>query len=275
MVSSLWSVYSLAAVITFLAAAYYLYERRGVSTREAAVIASLAALAGLSRVPLAGFPGVQPTTFMVIISGAVFGPGAGFMVGSLAAVVSNMVLGQGPWTPWQMLAWGFAGLSGGLMQRFFGATKKTESIENSGNSGVSLFVAEGDIAEGDIVEGDITEGDIVEGDVTEGDIADSINNHVLNVKITGYITLTGKIVMVLTAFFWGFLFGWFMNTWHWLTFVYPHTWQTFFLTHLTSLWFDLLHAISNAIFMIVAGGEMIKILKRFQRRLTYKTIERQ
>ena len=220
MVSGLWSVYSLAAVLTVLAAAYYIYERRGVSTREAALIASLAALAGLSRVPLAGFPGIQPTTFMVIISGAVFGPGAGFMVGSLSAVVSNMILGQGPWTPWQMLAWGLAGLFGGLLRRFVSATIRTDNESEE----KSFFKAN-----------------------------------------------PGKIVLTVSAFFWGFVFGWFMNTWHWLTFVYPHTWQTFFLTHLSSAWFDILHAISNAVFMAVAGGEMIKILNRFQRRLHYKT----
>ena len=231
MFSGLWSISSLVVVMTLLAAAYYIYERRGVSTREAALIASLAALAGLSRVPFGGFPGIQPTTFMVIISGAVFGPGAGFMVGSLSAVVSNMILGQGPWTPWQMLAWGLAGLFGGLLRRFTVANIESEE----------------DIAGEDYEEGEPKRRDLFQ------------------------FSKTGKAVFIVSAFFWGFIFGWFMNTWHWLTFVYPHTWQTFFLTHLSSAWFDVLHAVSNAVFMAVAGGEMIKILNRFQRRLHFKT----
>ncbi len=117
--SSLWSLYSILAVFFILAVAFYVYERQGVSAREAALIATLAALAGLSRVPFAGLPAIQPTTFMVIIAGRVFGPGAGFMVGALASVVSNMFLGHGPWTPWQMLAWGLAGVSGGLFKYLF------------------------------------------------------------------------------------------------------------------------------------------------------------
>ena len=35
------------------------------------------------------------------------------MVGALAAPISNIWLGQGPWTVWQMAGWGLAGLAGG------------------------------------------------------------------------------------------------------------------------------------------------------------------
>jgi energy-coupling factor transport system substrate-specific component len=38
------------------------------------------------------------------------------MVGSTAALVSNFFLGQGPWTPWQMFAWGMAGFSAGIFR---------------------------------------------------------------------------------------------------------------------------------------------------------------
>ena len=36
----------------------------------------------------------------------------GFAVGALAAPISNIWLGQGPWTPWQMAGWGLAGSRG-------------------------------------------------------------------------------------------------------------------------------------------------------------------
>lgn len=88
-----------------------------VAVREIPIIASLAALAAVTRVPLAAVPGVQPTTFFVAASGWVFGGQAGFTVGSLAAFLSNFFLGQGPWTPWQMLAWGLVGLSAGWLGR--------------------------------------------------------------------------------------------------------------------------------------------------------------
>jgi len=70
----------------------------------------------VGRVSFAALPTVQPTTFIVIVSGFVFGPRAGFMVGSTAGLVSNFFLGQGPWTPWQMFAWGLAGASAGLLK---------------------------------------------------------------------------------------------------------------------------------------------------------------
>jgi energy-coupling factor transport system substrate-specific component len=100
-----------------MAVIYWKFEKKRISPREVAVIAVLGSLAAIGRVPLMFIPGVQPTTFLVIASGYVFGPVAGFMIGSTAALVSNFFLGQGPWTPWQMFAWGLAGLSAGLLKQ--------------------------------------------------------------------------------------------------------------------------------------------------------------
>jgi energy-coupling factor transport system substrate-specific component len=52
---------------------------------------------------------------MTACAGIALGPRAGAAVGGLAAIVSNGFLGQGPWTPWQMLAWGLTGASGGAL----------------------------------------------------------------------------------------------------------------------------------------------------------------
>jgi energy-coupling factor transport system substrate-specific component len=51
-------------------------------------------------------------TVIVVVAGAALGPRRGFAVGALAALASNFFLGQGVWTPWQMLAWGACGLAG-------------------------------------------------------------------------------------------------------------------------------------------------------------------
>ncbi|WP_058485476.1 ECF transporter S component [Defluviitalea phaphyphila] len=95
------------------------YERRKISIKEISLLATLSGLAGVSRVPFSAIPNVQPTTFLVIISGYVLGPFYGFMVGFIATLVSNGFLGHGPWTPWQMLSWGLAGLSAGILNKFF------------------------------------------------------------------------------------------------------------------------------------------------------------
>jgi energy-coupling factor transport system substrate-specific component len=111
----------MAAAIAALCLAFYRFERGRFTTREIALIACLAALAGLGRIPFAALPGIQPTTFLVILSGFVFGPMTGFLVGALAAFTSNLFLGHGPWTVWQMLAWGVcggcSGAVGGLAPR--------------------------------------------------------------------------------------------------------------------------------------------------------------
>lgn len=95
---------------------YIRFERQKAMSEEIVIIAVLGAIAAVSRVPFASLPSVQPTSFVIIISGLVFGPQVGFMVGSTAALVSNFFLGQGPWTPWQMFAWGVMGLIAGLLR---------------------------------------------------------------------------------------------------------------------------------------------------------------
>ena len=84
------------------------------SSKELVLIATLAAAAAAGRVLFAAVPNVQPVTVMVVVAGVALGPRAGMAVGGLAAFVSNFYLGQGAYTPWQMLAWGACGLLGGL-----------------------------------------------------------------------------------------------------------------------------------------------------------------
>jgi energy-coupling factor transport system substrate-specific component len=76
---------------------------------EVVLIAILSSIAGVTRIPFASIPSFQPTTAIVIIVGMVYGKKIGFITGFIAAFVSNMFLGQGPWTPWQMVAWGACG----------------------------------------------------------------------------------------------------------------------------------------------------------------------
>jgi energy-coupling factor transport system substrate-specific component len=85
------------------------------STRELAVVATLAAAAAAGRVIFAAVPGVQPVTVIAIVAGAALGMRAGAATGALAAFVSNFFLGQGIWTPQQMLGWGLCGALGAVL----------------------------------------------------------------------------------------------------------------------------------------------------------------
>ena len=109
------SLFIIGAIIFFF---FRRFEIRKVKTREIVIIAMLAAIAAISRVPFAGIPSVQPTSFFIITSGFVFGPESGFLIGAVAAIVSNIFLGQGPWTPWQMFSWGLIGLSAGILRKY-------------------------------------------------------------------------------------------------------------------------------------------------------------
>jgi len=90
------------------------FEARRPGARELALLAALAGLAAASRVAFAFVPWVKPVMGVVMVAGAAFGAEAGFVVGSVAALASNFFFGQGPWTPWQMMAYGVGGLLAGL-----------------------------------------------------------------------------------------------------------------------------------------------------------------
>ncbi|RDY27864.1 ECF transporter S component [Romboutsia weinsteinii] len=79
------------------------------SVEEVVLISILSSIAGVTRVPFSSIPSFQPTTSIIIIVGIVYGRKIGFITGAISALVSNMFLGQGPWTPWQMVAWGMCG----------------------------------------------------------------------------------------------------------------------------------------------------------------------
>jgi len=110
-----WALFSVIILGLAMLAFFWRFEKSGASSKELALIATMASLAAVSRVPFAAIMSLQPTTFIVMITGYVFGPQTGFVTGAVAALVSNFFLGQGPWTPWQMFCWGMCGVAAGLL----------------------------------------------------------------------------------------------------------------------------------------------------------------
>ena len=60
-------------------------------------------------------PFLKPISALTIIAGMYLGGETGFLVGAMTAVLSNFYFGQGPWTAFQMLAWGMIGLIAGIL----------------------------------------------------------------------------------------------------------------------------------------------------------------
>ena len=104
-------VVAFAAVGVFFAS----FEASRPALRQIMPTVVLAALAAAGRMLFAPVPDFKPVSAICILAGAVFGRRSGFLVGALAALVSNFFFGQGPWTPWQMYAWGLIGYLGGVM----------------------------------------------------------------------------------------------------------------------------------------------------------------
>jgi energy-coupling factor transport system substrate-specific component len=111
----------LVGLLTLFAILLLLFEKGKADERLIAIIATLGALAAVARILFAAIPNVQPTTFLVMISGYVFGVRSGFLVGVTAALFSNFYLGHGPWTLWQMLGWGLAGAFAGALRKLMEA----------------------------------------------------------------------------------------------------------------------------------------------------------
>lgn len=91
------------------------FEAGKPALRQIMPTATLGALAAAGRILFAPIPDFKPVSAICIIAGAVFGKHSGFMVGALAALCSNFFFGQGPWTPWQMYAWGLVGYVAGVL----------------------------------------------------------------------------------------------------------------------------------------------------------------
>ena len=192
----IWSIATILMMILTMGIMFFQFEKGKITSKEVSLVAILSSFSAISRIPFAAIPSVQPCTYIIICTGYVFGPIAGFMVGATTALVSNIFLGQGPWTIFQMFAWGMVGITASFLQK-------------------------------------------------------------LKVKRFGLIVF-GVI--------WGYLFGWIMNLWFWIVSIYPHTISTFAFTIASSMWFDTLHALGNAIFLLILGEKTITILRRYKNR---------
>lgn len=191
-----WGIITVVMMIFTMGVMYYQFEIGKITSKEISLIAILSGFSSVSRIPFAAIPSIQPCTYIIICTGYIFGPVAGFMVGSTTALISNMFLGHGPWTLFQMFAWGFAGVTASFLQK-------------------------------------------------------------LHIK---------KYGLIIFGMLWGYLFGWIMNLWSWFAYIYPHTIQTLGFVMISSAWFDTLHAIGNALFLLFLGEKTITILQRYKNR---------
>ena len=100
---------AMLSVVLFLCG----FDRKKTGTRRLILISVMIALSVVGRF----FPLFKPVTAFAVIAGMYFGAEAGFLTGSFSALISNFYFGQGPWTPFQMFAWGLLGFLAGVMNQ--------------------------------------------------------------------------------------------------------------------------------------------------------------
>ena len=112
-----WYYLTSTLIIAELLIPFFLtFEGRRPQARELVVIAVMCALAVAARVAIP-IPNFKAIYAIIMIAGIAFGPESGFLVGAVAALSSNFFLSQGPYTPWQMMAYGAGGMLAGFLFR--------------------------------------------------------------------------------------------------------------------------------------------------------------
>lgn len=88
------------------------------NTYKLTLIAVFAALAIIGRYAFTFIPNVQPVTAIIIICGVLLGSGAAIILSLLVTFLSNMILGMGIWTVWQIISWALIGFIAGMIGKY-------------------------------------------------------------------------------------------------------------------------------------------------------------
>ncbi|MCR5586534.1 MAG: ECF transporter S component [Lachnospiraceae bacterium] len=105
---------SLLILFAIMMPFFYVFEYRSVKARDVVLIATMTSFTVVANVICTHTVPLHAGTAMVVITGVALGPEAGFLTGALGRLICNVFDGQGPWTPWQMVAWGIMGLFAGI-----------------------------------------------------------------------------------------------------------------------------------------------------------------
>ena len=88
----------------------------GIDAKTIAMLGVLVAVGAALRPLGTGIAGLEPVFFLLVLAGRAYGPGFGFVLGSLTLFASALVTGGvGPWLPFQMLGAAWVGAGAGLL----------------------------------------------------------------------------------------------------------------------------------------------------------------
>ena len=218
-------VVAVASLVLFFAG----YEKSAPRLRDTMPVVVLAALAAAGRILFAPFPSFKPVSAIAIIAGAAFGRRSGFMVGAIAALVSNFFFGQGPWTPWQMYGWGLIGYLGGVLAQL----------------GVFNGVRQ------------------VFGRIH---VADDGENVAERSRCDFAKAILGLVPLVVWGFASGYVYGFVLNIWSIVGFYHPQSIGQALIVYAAALPFDTMHGIATAVFLVALYGPWMRKLARIRKK---------
>ena len=194
--------------------------------RDLMPVVVLAALAILGRLLFTPIPNFQPTTAIIILAGLYFGRNSGLLCGMVVAFVSNFFVGQGLWTPWQMLLWGligyFAGVTGQRISMSFDM-----SVSDTGLS-----------------------------PLTSANTSNYLTCTVERPLNTMFMYIYGAVA--------SFLFGIIMDLQFFISYTYSSGWGGLITSLLAGLPMNVLHAVSTVVFLaatLIPWGRKLARLK--------------
>lgn len=88
------------------------------SVRDIAVIGLLVAISSITRIGMSYLPNIQISTTLIILITINYGLKYGLLVAILTPLTSNMILGQGIWTIWQMVSWSIVSIMSIWFKRY-------------------------------------------------------------------------------------------------------------------------------------------------------------
>lgn len=248
---------TLVVVLASIGIFFASYEASRPRLRDIMPTVVLAALAAAGRILFAPIPDFKPVSAIAIIAGVAFGRKSGFMVGALAALASNFFFGQGPWTPWQMYAWGLVGYGAGLLAM---VPAKRRAVESKGSCRARSGEATG-----------VTCGLLSPDGETE---SAALLPHQARTDKENRALATRRLLDAhpTIVYAYGFLaclgYGFILNAWSILSFFHAQAsgWAGILAVYATALPFDIVHGVATVVFLLALYGPWRRKLERVRRK---------
>lgn len=109
--------FSIGILLLSLIPFMMIFKKRRPQAKEFIALLVMSAIAVAARAAFIMVDQFKPMGAIIMITAVSFGPEAGFLCGGISVIASNLIFGNGPWTPWQIFAYGVGGYLIGLIFR--------------------------------------------------------------------------------------------------------------------------------------------------------------